>query len=515
MGRKRGKKRDAQIAGNDSAYDLDNGQDAGSALMQELSLEKIRSVITTSRYVQVLLLLTAAGLFLRFYHLDFNSIWLDEGSTLGIARHSFIEIWQITAGGENNPPLFHWMEHFMLIFGESEFVLRFLPALLGGLTIPLFYLAGKEFIDRNVGILAAALLTFSPFHIYYSQDARAYTTMLFFTTLAMLFYFRGLKSEKSRDWVAFGAFSALAFWAHFYAFIPAFVIILHALITRRHEIRDDVANARNIAVSAAAFLILTIPLIIVTIGLFFKTTDVGATFGYRGFDLVISTISQISYFDIYSSGLGIFITILFLVVFAIGCTVLYRISPSKLLFILLYIGIPIIISILLAPVMPMVPRYLIYLLPAYFIGISMAYRPICDICGTKKAIYAIIAVIFIISVPFFAPYYTTFSKNDWRGFSDAIQETTADGDYVVLVPGYMSQPFNYYYDNASDHTFQSGASKADTLQTISDQGKGRKIYYIVTGDIFSADPQGSALAWLEQNSTFAGRYMGIHLYVSG
>ena len=48
----------------------------------------------------------------------------------------------------------------MLMLGNNEVILRFVPALLGVLTIPLIYFAGKEFMDRNVGIIAAAAFAF-------------------------------------------------------------------------------------------------------------------------------------------------------------------------------------------------------------------------------------------------------------------------------------------------------------------------------------------------------------------
>ena len=87
----------------------------------------------------------------------------------------------------------------MLIFGNSEVVLRFIPALLGVLTIPLIYLVGKEFMDRNIGIIAAAAFAFSPFLIFYSQEARAYSMMLFFVTFSMVFYFRALKTNDIQE----------------------------------------------------------------------------------------------------------------------------------------------------------------------------------------------------------------------------------------------------------------------------------------------------------------------------
>jgi len=56
-----------------------------------------------------------------------DSLWLDEATTLMFARKSLAGIWASVAAGEFNPPLFYWLEHGMLFFGESEFVLRFLP----------------------------------------------------------------------------------------------------------------------------------------------------------------------------------------------------------------------------------------------------------------------------------------------------------------------------------------------------------------------------------------------------
>ncbi|MDD1676629.1 MAG: glycosyl transferase, partial [Methanomicrobiales archaeon] len=83
--------------------------------VRDLQWEHIRTCLLRSRYVQVLLLITIIGGILRFIHLGYNSLWLDEASTLWFARKTIIGIWESTAGGEFNPPLFHWMEHAMLV----------------------------------------------------------------------------------------------------------------------------------------------------------------------------------------------------------------------------------------------------------------------------------------------------------------------------------------------------------------------------------------------------------------
>lgn len=169
MGRKQGKraKHGEQTYNNGGDLDSDTPIPTRS---DSLTLDRTVASIKYNRYVQILIGLTLVGALLRFYNLAGNSLWLDEAATLSFARQSLIGIWESIAGGEFNPPLFYWLEHAMLVFGESEFVLRFLPALFGVLTIPVVYYIGTEFRDKNVGLIAAALLTFSPFHIFYSQE---------------------------------------------------------------------------------------------------------------------------------------------------------------------------------------------------------------------------------------------------------------------------------------------------------------------------------------------------------
>jgi hypothetical protein len=85
---------------------------------------------------------------------------------------------------------------------------------------------------------------------------------------------------------------------------------------------------------------------------------------------------------------------------------------------------------------------------------------------------------------------------------------------VVVVPGYVSQPFNYYYSNATDQTLEFGVSTAKDLDAIN-AGKGNSsAYFIVTGDISAANPDGDAIAWLNDHTKPLGQNTGIYLFVS-
>ena len=162
----------------------------------------------------------------------------------------------------------------------------------------------------------------------------------------------------------------------------------------------------------------------------------------------------------------------------------------------------------------MLPRYLIYLLPVYFIGVASAYPGLYALVRDGRAVYLAVAAAVLIGTPFLATYYTTPQKDDWRGFSTELAGMTGEGDLVVVLPHYVTKPLDYYYSNTTDRTIEFGATTGDDLEAIRDQYPDRRAFYVVTLDISAADPTGDAVGWLEENTRVVGEHTGIHLFVS-
>jgi hypothetical protein len=79
----------------------------------------------------------------------------------------------------------------------------------------------------------------------------------------------------------------------------------------------------------------------------------------------------------------------------------------------------------------------------------------------------------------------------------------------------MSQPFDYfYYSNATDKTFEYGASSGSDLEAAYARKGTSTLYFIMTPDISAANPGGDAVAWLRERTKFAGQYNGIYLFVA-
>ena len=250
------------------------------------------------------------------------------------------------------------------------------------------------------------------------------------------------------------------------------------------------------------------PLILVTLQLFVIARTASApTYGIQGLGIISETFNQISGFN----DIAMYVLV---ALFVIGIVQAFLIDKNKGIFLVLLTVLTFVISYILSFKMPMLPRYLIFLTIVFFIGVAVSYRIFYSFWSNKAVVYGFIVVLFVISVPVLAGYYSGYSKEDWRGFSGSLQEKTSPGDTVVAVPGYIAQPLDYYYSSVKDNTHEYGAHTGQDLENLSLQKGNSTMYFVVTQDISAANPNGDALAWLKNNTRFAGQDTGIYLFTS-
>ncbi|MCZ6554311.1 MAG: glycosyltransferase family 39 protein, partial [SAR324 cluster bacterium] len=117
--------------------------------------------------------LVALALALRLPNLN-ESFWYDEIWSTSVMLGSFRST-VYTIIHDVHPPLYHlimWL--WGQLFGDSEVSVRMLPLLAGLASIPLTHLVVRERCGPVAGLIAAGLVTLSPTHIWYSQEARSY-----------------------------------------------------------------------------------------------------------------------------------------------------------------------------------------------------------------------------------------------------------------------------------------------------------------------------------------------------
>ncbi len=126
------------------------------------------------------------ALTLRFYKIDAQSLWYDEGNSARIAERSLQLIIE-GAAGDIHPPLYYIvLKAWRAVVGSSEMGLRSLSAVCGGVLVVFTYLMGRDLFNMprgantrgiHVGLIAAFLVAVAPFSIYYSQETRMYALL--------------------------------------------------------------------------------------------------------------------------------------------------------------------------------------------------------------------------------------------------------------------------------------------------------------------------------------------------
>ena len=150
-------------------------------------------------YVAIWFTVLLIAAFLRFASLSEQSLWSDEIQTIEIARGSLSEVALTAAQTNIQPPLFFWLVRAMAAFGSNEFNIRLPSAIAGLLTVPLVWAIAAQMTSRFTSIIVMLTIAISPFHIWYSQEARGYALLLFFLTASvscLLAWWRGVKQAR-------------------------------------------------------------------------------------------------------------------------------------------------------------------------------------------------------------------------------------------------------------------------------------------------------------------------------
>ncbi|MBC6432009.1 hypothetical protein FM036_14990 [Nostoc sp. HG1] len=167
-----------------------------------------------SRYYLFVLIVIILGVFLCFFLLTKQSLWYDEGLTLSLTDASTlqetIEKVRTVKNSDRFQPLyfivlFLWRQ----MFGESEFALRSLSALLGiGSIIAVFFTALRIYGKKHA-LWSLVIITFSSFCVYYSQEARIYALAIFICSLQLYFFSAVLVKNEDNQGISIWLFSIL------------------------------------------------------------------------------------------------------------------------------------------------------------------------------------------------------------------------------------------------------------------------------------------------------------------
>jgi mannosyltransferase len=174
--------------------------------------------------------------------------WFDEIWThLRCASLSLVDLAR-TYDAQNHHILYSLLAKVSLeSFGDSVAALRLPAVAFGLLALPAVYALGCEVASRREGLFAAALLAVSYHHVWFSQNARGYTALAFWTLVMTWLVLRALATDSRTLWLLYAVAGALAAYTHltmlFVAAAQALVVLRVTLLGRARETPPEGSEA--------------------------------------------------------------------------------------------------------------------------------------------------------------------------------------------------------------------------------------------------------------------------------
>ena len=213
----------------------------------------------SSNAFHILLLVAGAAFLLTdAFH---GNVWFDESYSVGIANHSFADIWYYSSG-DVHPVLIYWALHVLnLVFGQNITIYR-LFTVAGAIAMAVL---GYTHVRRDAGwatgVLFSFFALFTPYISLMAVEIRMYAWATFAVMLCFIYAMRiigtqlatpptriaqaarGLKcwaGTPRRWWIACFASSLACAYLHYFGAMSAFminVVLLFALGARawRHR----------------------------------------------------------------------------------------------------------------------------------------------------------------------------------------------------------------------------------------------------------------------------------------
>ena len=310
-------------------------------------------------------------------------------------------------GFNKHPPMSALMvELFYKIFGNQDWAYYLLSQIFVILSFLFIWVFSKDFFKKKINIfLSILLLEGIYFYNYTTPEFNVYITQLPFWALTILFCWRGLKQNKTLDWLCFGIFAALGVLSHYlflYLLFSLDILFFYLLLKRKINFK--------FCVSLVTFILVLLPHFIWLIENDFITLSYA--FRRTGFEEA-NLLNHIYHpFIFLSKQLGIlFPFFLMLSILILKFKIRINLKDKKFLFLFTVSILPVLLIFLTSMIMGVKIRTM-WMTPFYlFIGVFFIYLFKEKIHFKKTNLFLSLFIIFFILSPFVYSFVSVSKDN--------------------------------------------------------------------------------------------------------
>lgn len=176
-----------------------------------------------------LLLLLFGAWGLRTATLTLQSMWIDEVMALYFTRGTFTETLHTIVRPEHNGPLYYlllfWWRHLV---GDTDFAVRYLSVLFSVLTLPLIYQLARRLLTDRTAMLAFWLAAFSPFTLWFAQEAKMYALHMWAATASTLALLEAFRKGRWWLWALYAVLASITLYSHLFG---GFLVLAQAVMS--------------------------------------------------------------------------------------------------------------------------------------------------------------------------------------------------------------------------------------------------------------------------------------------
>jgi mannosyltransferase len=395
---------------------------------------------------------------LSYFVFSQQSLRLDESQSLWQSSHSPSRVLNIIAQ-DVHVPLYGLLLHFwQLLFGSGVEAARIFSFVFFFLTIPMVYLLGKKAYGQNAGLLAAVLISISPFLNWYGNEIRMYALFTFLTVANQYFFLEIFKGGRhgignnihpTLAWFFYAATALVGMFVHYFFGLLLLVEGLFYFIYRRHFPKK---TFRNLALVAGLVVLVLVPWL-------YYVQNLGLAGNTKPLLAVPTTINFFNTFSQFLFGfqddhlntliLSLWPVTVFLIF--LGLAKNKRFPPESVFF-LMSAFLPIIIafavSVFVRPVF--LTRYMIFAIPSLYLFlvwfISLYPKPI------RRSLNFILITAMVLTLAYQAQSRNVPVKENYREAAEYLTGATKAQDIVILSAPFTIYPVEYYYKGTAEIT---------------------------------------------------------------
>lgn len=392
-----------------------------------------------------LLLIFIVGAVLRLTDLSGESIWVDEGRSMALARMPVAEIIEQNTL-DNHPPLYYIFLHFWIqLFGTDEFSGRLPAALLGIASVALLYLVSRKLFNADTALYTSLIFSLAVFHVQYAQEIKTYAPATFLTLVSFYAFLHLREGILIHQLLLYMLATVMLLYTHFLA-IPVVLAQNIIFLTDYLRKRDNRYLRVWLLIQTAIMLSFSpwLPY------LFERTADLPGSFWLPPVTMLEIPKTLLIYAGTYTFP-GIAALILYLALILVGLIRGNHQAPQyyvPAIWLIVPIAVPLLISVLHAPIY--ITRITIAASLPFYILAGNGMKKISNPHIRNQVLFILV----ILNGANLITYYSETNKERWRETVEILEKSADQTDIILVHAGFCIDNGIDFYRRRADLTIK-------------------------------------------------------------